>query len=200
MKTFAYTTALVALLATSGLAYAQDSTTTAPAAAPAGCPAPGSVPDAELPANCKTANQNSTTIDPNAAPADQNATTVDPNAKPAIQDTTTGSTGTIMEGIDPATAFLASKFIGQTVYSATDENVGEINDLIMDKEGGVVGVIVGVGGFLGIGEKDVIVPLSKVTAAKADNNTVKLTIASTREELEAAPAFDRTRLTLASGG
>jgi sporulation protein YlmC with PRC-barrel domain len=199
MKPLVYTTAILALLAAAGFAHAQDSATTVPTARPpAECPAPGSVPGGELPANCKAANQNSTTVEPNAQPAKQDAITVDPGAKPVDQTEATGSTGTIMDSIDPTSAFLASKFIGQTVYSAANENVGEINDMIMDKNGGVVGVIVGVGGFLGIGEKDVVVPLSKLTTAKAENNALKLTISSTREELEAAPAFDRSKLSLAA--
>jgi sporulation protein YlmC with PRC-barrel domain len=56
--------------------------------------------------------------------------------------------------------FRASDFIGARVYGANDENIGEINDVLMDAKGQVAGVIIGVGGFLGIGEKDVALPMS----------------------------------------
>jgi sporulation protein YlmC with PRC-barrel domain len=56
--------------------------------------------------------------------------------------------------------FRASDFIGERVYGANDESIGEINDVLMDAKGQVAGVIIGVGGFLGLGEKDVALPMS----------------------------------------
>lgn len=53
---------------------------------------------------------------------------------------------------------MASKLIGTNVISANNESIGDVNDVIMDRNGQVMAVIVGVGGFLGIGEKDVAVP------------------------------------------
>ena len=46
------------------------------------------------------------------------------------------------------------------MYGANNENIGEINDVLINRNGQVVAVIIGVGGFLGIGEKDVAVPMS----------------------------------------
>jgi len=59
----------------------------------------------------------------------------------------------------PQDQFRASKLIGTRVYGANDEHVGEINDVLMDKSGRIHAVVLGVGGFLGIGEKDVAVPM-----------------------------------------
>lgn len=211
MRTLACTTALLALFASAGLGLAQD-TTTQPAnppqtMTPADCPAPGSVPEAQIPENCKTAAQTGQApADPATPPADQNATTVDPNAPPA--DSTTSSTtpatppaATTQSTLTPADidvtkAVLASKLIGQTVYSSADESVGEINDLVVDKDKGAVVAVIGVGGFLGIGEKNVAVNLDQITTAMQENNAVKLTISATREQLEAAPAFDPTKITM----
>jgi hypothetical protein len=53
---------------------------------------------------------------------------------------------------------MASKMIGTTVVSANNESVGDINDVVVDRQGRAVAVVIGVGGFLGIGEKDVAVP------------------------------------------
>ncbi|WOH48230.1 DUF4142 domain-containing protein [Bradyrhizobium sp. sBnM-33] len=53
---------------------------------------------------------------------------------------------------------LGSDLRGTQVRGANDENIGEINDILVDRKGGVVAVIVGVGGFLGIGEKNVAIP------------------------------------------
>ena len=84
--------------------------------------------------------------------------------------------------------------MGQAVYSTGNENVGEINDLVMSKDLNTVVAIVGVGGFLGMGEKDVAIPVGDITATKDGNNNLRLTIAATKEQLEAAPVFDRTAL------
>jgi len=93
-----------------------------------------------------------------------------------------------------SSSVLASQFMGQTVYSAANESVGEINDIVMNRELDNVVAIIGVGGFLGIGEKDVAISIDEITAVKDENNNLKLTIAATKEQLEAAPTFDRTAL------
>lgn len=53
---------------------------------------------------------------------------------------------------------MGSDLRGTTIYGANNENIGEIDDVLIDRQGQVVAVIVGVGGFLGIGEKDVAIP------------------------------------------
>ena len=95
--------------------------------------------------------------------------------------------------IDASKAVLASRFIGSTVYSSTNENVGDINDVVFDNEGKINAAVLGVGGFLGMGEKDVAVPLEKITVSKDENGVDRYVIAATREQLDAAPAFDKTR-------
>lgn len=135
-----------------------------------------------------------------------------PEAAPGTDQpqSTTATTTTVMPKQDTATtevtneaaaaeasassSVLASQFMGQTVYSAANESVGEINDIVMNRELDNIVAIIGVGGFLGIGEKDVAVPIEEITAVKDENNNLKLTIAATKEQLEAAPTFDRTAL------
>ena len=56
----------------------------------------------------------------------------------------------------------ASKMVGLSVYNDKNESVGSINDLLTDKSGSIKAVIIGVGGFLGVGEHLVAVPLDKV--------------------------------------
>ncbi|MHC2253012.1 sporulation protein YlmC with PRC-barrel domain [Bradyrhizobium embrapense] len=56
----------------------------------------------------------------------------------------------------------ASKVVGLSVYNDSNESVGSINDLLMDKGGAIKAVVIGVGGFLGVGEHLVAVPLDKV--------------------------------------
>ncbi len=214
MKAFKYSAATLALLLASGMAYAQDSTTTTQPTATVDCPVAGSVPEAELSAECKAKMGLSTSAAPKAdsdatttGTAEAPATTTDVPAAgtaeaPAVMpdNQATGSTEapattTAGAATSPASSILASEFIGQAVYSAANENIGEINDLVMSKDqNGNALAIIGVGGFLGMGEKDVAIPFADISVTRDENNMMHLTIAATKEQLEAAPTFDRLAL------
>ena len=56
----------------------------------------------------------------------------------------------------------SSKLVGLNVYNDSNESLGSINDLLTDKSGDIKGVVIGVGGFLGVGEHLVAVPLDKM--------------------------------------
>ena len=200
MNNFRNTVAVLALLCASGVAYAQDSTPTVPAPEvqnKVACPEAGSVPEADIPAECKAAGD-ATNAQPPATSADPitTGTTEVPKqdntaAAPAAPDAATTTVGNTEV---PANAVLASQFMGQAVYTAANENIGEINDLIMNKELDNIVAVVGVGGFLGIGEKDVAIPIGDITAVKDENNALHLTINASKEQLEALPVFDRTAM------
>ncbi|SFI24931.1 PRC-barrel domain-containing protein [Bradyrhizobium sp. cf659] len=70
----------------------------------------------------------------------------------------------------------ASKMAGLKIYNEANENIGSINDLLMDKSGAIKIAVVGVGGFLGMGEHLVAVPYDKL---KFVNEAVAYTGAST---------------------
>lgn len=100
-------------------------------------------------------------------------------------------------------------FMGKAIYTADNQSIGDINDLLVAKDGGVVAAVVGVGGFLGIGEKNVAIPFDKITItretatgdaadAAADGDTkaevvaeaeVRLTTTETADSLKNAPEF-----------
>ncbi|WP_288192931.1 PRC-barrel domain-containing protein [uncultured Phyllobacterium sp.] len=92
---------------------------------------------------------------------------------------------------------LASGLIGQKVYNgAKDDSVsiGAVKDLVLDANGTADAAIIGVGGFVGIGEKDVAVGLDGLAWADRADGTRWLVIATSKEELEKAPAFDKAAL------
>ena len=74
----------------------------------------------------------------------------------------------------PADGVSVAMYYKATVYDPKENKIGEIDDVILDKSGKVTAFVVGVGGFLGIGEKDVIVPFDAVKVMHRD------TTASTR--------------------
>jgi sporulation protein YlmC with PRC-barrel domain len=80
--------------------------------------------------------------------------------------TTTDSAGTAPAVTSDASSlqgnWRASKLAGLSVYNDKNESVGSINDLLTDKSGNIKAVVIGVGGFLGVGEHLVAVPFDKV--------------------------------------
>ncbi len=91
---------------------------------------------------------------------------------------------------------LGSELMGQRVYVRSAEagdrwdDIGEINDIMLSADGGVDAVIIGVGGFLGIGEKDVALEITDLTTMTEGDSEPFLVVEMTRAALEAAPAFD----------
>ena len=83
----------------------------------------------------------------------------------------------------------ANTYIGQSVYNGANESIGKVSDLIMQKNGGIVAAVVGVGGFLGIGAKNVAVPISNISIAQNTDGTVKLTTSESADTLKSAPEF-----------
>jgi sporulation protein YlmC with PRC-barrel domain len=56
----------------------------------------------------------------------------------------------------------ASKVVGLSVYNDNNESIGSINDLLTDRSGNIKAVVIGVGGFLGMGSQLVAVPFDKI--------------------------------------
>jgi hypothetical protein len=68
-------------------------------------------------------------------------------------------------------------------------NLGNIKDLVLDENGNVAAVVVGVGGFLGLGEKQVAVDFHALQFVVADDNTERYILQTTKDELTKAPDF-----------
>jgi sporulation protein YlmC with PRC-barrel domain len=86
----------------------------------------------------------------------QNPTATTDKAAPAATTTTTTTTTTA------SGEWRASKMSGLKIYNDANENIGSINDLLMDKSGNIKIAVIGVGGFLGMGEHLVAVPYEKL--------------------------------------
>lgn len=87
---------------------------------------------------------------------------------------------------------LASKIIGSPVYDGTAadaNNLGNIKDLVLDRNGNIAAVVLGVGGFLGLGEKQVAVDYSALQWTVAADNTERFVLKTTKDDLTNAPDF-----------
>jgi sporulation protein YlmC with PRC-barrel domain len=88
----------------------------------------------------------------------------------------------------PAESWSVTNYYKQAVYDPKESKIGDIEDVLLDKSGKVTGLVVGVGGFLGAGEKDVIVPFAAVKSTKK-NDKWWLTLDETKDDLKNAPGF-----------
>ena len=95
------------------------------------------------------------------APAPGNPALPPASTQAAPMTTGQGGSMNFLE-VRPQDQFRASKLIGTLVIGANNESIGEINDVLMDQNGRAHAVIIGVGGFLGIGEKDVAIPMTAI--------------------------------------
>ncbi|WP_137132387.1 PRC-barrel domain-containing protein [Rhizobium sp. FY34] len=88
-----------------------------------------------------------------------------------------------------ATQISANDYIGKAIYNGENNSIGNVTDLIIEENGGIVAAVVGVGGFLGMGEKNVAVPMDKLNVTREDDNDIRLTTMETAASLKAAPEF-----------
>jgi sporulation protein YlmC with PRC-barrel domain len=85
--------------------------------------------------------------------------------------------------------WLVGNLIGKSVVNADNDSIGDVNDLVTDQNGKIIAIVVGAGGFLGIGEKDVAIRFEDVKLARDENNDVKIIADLDKETLASAPDY-----------
>jgi hypothetical protein len=187
-------TCTLAALSTTALAQ------TPPANQPANPPAAAqpAQPSTTAPASPGTAQKPGT--DMQAKPGAQTQPPV-PNRSTAAQPA--GEVRVVFYAVKPADV-RASSLIGSTVYNVNNENIGEINDVILSEGKSLQAVVIGVGGFLGMGEHNVAVEPNSLSIMPDgdDPDDFKVVLNTTKDDLKNAPAvkFDKdSRREAASG-
>jgi len=84
----------------------------------------------------------------------------------------------------------ASKLLGADVYNLNNEKIGDVEDLIIDNGKNIKAVVVSVGGFLGIGDRNVAVQPGSVVLSEQQDGSARLVVNTTRDDLKNAPAFN----------
>jgi sporulation protein YlmC with PRC-barrel domain len=92
----------------------------------------------------------------------------------------------------PSDSWTVTNYYKQAVYGPDQKKIGDVDDVLLDKSGKVTGLVVGVGGLLGMGSKDVIVSFADVNVQKKDNSWW-LSINETKDSLKAAQGFTYDR-------
>ena len=149
--------------------------------------------DAQAMADAATAEADAQAASADAAEAQADAAAADVAAG---TDMAAGATATrtpiAREGYVAAGAELtADQLEGAAVYDGNDERIGEVGELVLTPEGQVNQVVIDVGGFLGIGEKPVALPMDQVDILRQDGgDDLRVYLPQTKEELDALPRFE----------
>jgi hypothetical protein len=125
--------------------------------------------------------------------------------RPAASAPASGATSPQFIHAQGADQWLSSNFIGTDVVGPDDNKIGDVTDLLFEKDGKVVGYVVSVGGFLGIGSKNValapssfqVVPARAATtgagSASMQTDDIKLKLNMSKEQLQQAASFESKR-------
>jgi sporulation protein YlmC with PRC-barrel domain len=119
-------------------------------------------------------------------PAPPAATTTPPAASTTTTSPTTASTSSMWR---------ASKLVGLNVYNDQNEKLGDISEVLIDKSGKVDGVVIGVGGFLGMGQHDIKVDMSKLKFVDEPARSASTTSSTTTTGTGNRPATTTTTTT-----
>ena len=94
----------------------------------------------------------------------------------------------------PAQSTTVTNYYKQSVYDPKQSKIGDVDDVLVDQSGKITGLVIGVGGFLGAGEKDVIVPFTAVKSSKKDDKWY-LTLDETKDSLKNSAGFKYNKTT-----
>ena len=191
MKYFATGAAIVALMATGALAQSSSSSASMSSASESSTSssiassAPSSTSSSMMDSSAMSSDMSvASSIESSMMPSSSEAAITTPSPRKPI---------TISSGYSRVdTDQLATKIIGQPVYDGTEadaDNLGKINDLVVNGDGSIAAVVIGVGGFLGLGEKQVAVDFSALQLVVASDNTKRFVVKTTKDELTNAPDF-----------
>jgi sporulation protein YlmC with PRC-barrel domain len=87
---------------------------------------------------------------------------------------------------------LGSSLLNTSVYGPDDSTIGEVEDILIKSDGKIEGLVIGVGGFLGIGEKNVALPMDRFKVMPQADGQARITVSATEDELRNAPEFNRS--------
>ena len=127
------------------------------------------------------------------APAPKADTTMKPSTGTTMTTAPTSAGAVQIVNSQRQDQWLASKFEGTDVIGANDEKIGDVSDILFDKTGKVDAIIVSVGGFLGMGAKDIALSpgsFEVIYGDKTKNEVDKLRITMTKDQLKQAAAFE----------
>lgn len=157
----------------------------------------GSMNQANDPAAAGSMGTSTQANDPAAAGSMGTSTQANDPAAAGSMGTSTQATGTtgamdgdrvtVVGGQQPMGTVLATDLQGEPVENANGEDLATLDDFVVDEQGRIVGAVISFGGFLGMGEKQVLLPWEDLTI---DGTDASVTLSMTQEQIEALPEFE----------
>jgi len=168
---------------------AQPSEAQPPEAVPAD-PSQSADPAAPIPGDSSQVSPEVMPAQPNEATPPSQSSEAPMSIEPAAPKSADASGNARFLTKQDSSNWLASNLIGQSVYNSQDEVIGDINDLVTDNSGKVIAVLLGSGGFLGLGEKDVAIRFEDLRLARDEDNNIKVIANLDKETLASAPDYE----------
>jgi len=119
-------------------------------------------------------------------------TTTDKPAEPATPAATNADTMNRSDKVTFKDNWRASKLIGLKVYNEANERLGDINELLVDKNGKINAAVIGIGGFLGMGEHDIAVSMDKLKFVEEPVRTSSAPATEARTTTGSSPSTTNT--------
>lgn len=148
-----------------------------------------------MPAAFAQTNTTRTMPPPSGAPA---ATASQPMIPKADKASPLAENQTVPSRVMPGQVAF-SQMNGATVYGPKNDSVGDINDVVLDRDGKVAAVVVKTGAFLGIGGKKVALAMHDVKFDKDQNGKLHLTVDMTKDQLKSAQSYETSPPNTATG-
>ena len=115
------------------------------------------------------------------------------------QGTTASSGKATFVTKQPANEWSARVFLGETVQNTAGETLGKIHDFVFDRSGRISTAVIAVGGFMGMGEKEVAVPFNALNVRTGSDNKRLIVVSLSAEAIKQAPHFvasEKTKMDL----
>lgn len=124
-------------------------------------------------------------------PSVQTAPVLIPITPPTLAQLEAATTpDTLFTDASQTTHWRSSETVGQVVYNRAGERIGEINELLIGSNGRVLAALVGVGGFLGIGERSVAVTYNALEMTRGPDGRSRMVININKATLQSAPEYN----------
>jgi sporulation protein YlmC with PRC-barrel domain len=132
------------------------------------------------------------------SPAPSDSSKMKPSSTTGAAQSTSGAKFVTTQSSDQ---WLASKFKGTDVVGSDDKKIGDVSDILFDKSGKIEAFVISVGGFLGVGSKDVALAPTAFEVVKGSNGSSdKLKLAMSKDELKTAQNFEPYKAPQATTG
>jgi len=161
----------------------------APALAETQVPSNDNAPALEQPATPSEAMAPAAATEPPAQTSEA-PKSLSPQALPPEQSAASSPAASPFLVKQDSSELLVGNLIGETVVNENNQSIGEVTDLITDKDGKITALLIGAGGFLGIGEKDVAIRYEDVKVSRDENNDLTIMAKVDKQMLTSAPDYE----------